>query len=133
MRTFISIFAALLFSVSAHADTSIKGKITLSPALAAKTAPEDAVFIFARAAQGPRVPLAVTRVKVKDLPYRYTLDESMAMSPQMTLAQFSEVKIFARVSKAGEATPRSGDLEGTSAVIKTGSKDINVVINTVMP
>lgn len=133
MRTFISIFAILFLTVSAHADTSIKGKVSMGAALAAKTAPEDTVFIFARAAQGPRIPLAVARIKVKDLPYRYTLDESMAMSPQMTLAQFPEVKIFARVSKAGEATPRSGDLEGSSAVIKTGSKDVNVVINTVMP
>ncbi len=133
MRTLISIFAALFLSVSAHADSSVKGKVTLAPALAAKTAPDDAVFIFARAAQGPRMPLAVARIKVKDLPYRYTLNESMAMSPAMTLAQFPEVKVFARVSKAGEATPRSGDLEGTSVVIKTGTKDVNVVIDTVMP
>ena len=133
MRIFISIFAALFLTVSAHADYSIKGRVTLAPALAAKVAPEDTVFIFARAALGPRMPLAVARIKVKDLPYRYTLNESMSMSPEMTLAQFPEVKIFARVSKAGEAIARSGDLEGISAVIKTGSKNVNVVINTVMP
>lgn len=133
MRIFISIFVTLFLTVSAHADTSIQGKVSLDPTLMAKTTPEDAVFIFARATQGPRMPLAVTRIKVKDLPYHYTLDESMAMTPQMNLAQFPEVKIFARVSKTGEATAHSGDLEGISAVTKPGSKNVNVVIHTVMP
>ena len=132
MRTFI-ILATLFFAVSAHADNSIKGKVSLNAALAAKAAPDDTVFIFARAAEGPRMPLAVTRVKVKDLPHSFTLNEAMAMSPKMSLAQFSQVKVVARVSKSNEATPHSGDLEGSSAVVKTGSKDVNVVIDAVLP
>lgn len=108
----------------------LSGTVKLSPALAGKAAPEDTVFIFARAVQGSRMPLAIVRRQVKDLPYSFVLDDSQAMSPEIKLSKFTEVVVSARISKAGNAVPQSGDLQGVSKAVKVGSKDITVVIDT---
>ncbi|MCX7192394.1 MAG: c-type cytochrome biogenesis protein CcmI [Proteobacteria bacterium] len=117
---------------SANPAMAITGKVSLSPALQAKAAPTDFVFILARAAEGPKMPLAVIRKQVKDLPLEFTLDDSMAMQSQMKLSGFEKIVVIARVSKSGSPMAQPGDLEGTAGVVKPGSKGLNIVIdNTV--
>jgi cytochrome c-type biogenesis protein CcmH len=118
---------------AAPRGAAIAGSVQLAPALAAKAAPTDTVFIFVRAAEGPKMPLAILRKQVKDLPARITLDDSLAMAPDMALSKFSDVIVGARVSKSGNATPQRGDLEGFSGVVKTGASGIVVVINRALP
>jgi cytochrome c-type biogenesis protein CcmH len=89
-------------------------QVSLDPKLAANVSPTDTVFIFARAVQGPPMPLAVVRKHVKDLPVTVVLDDSKAMAPELRLSKFTEVVVGARVSRAGDPLPRSGDLEGFS-------------------
>lgn len=113
--------------------TAITGKVSLSRALADKVSPDDTVFILARAAQGPKMPLAVMRKQVKDLPLKFTLDDSMAMQPQLKLSGFPKVVVVARVSKSGSPMSQAGDLQGMTATIKPGAKGLNIVINSVMP
>lgn len=108
---------------------AITGKVSLSPALLAKTSPTDFVFILARAAEGPKMPLAVIRKQVKDLPVEFTLDDSMAMQPQMKLSGFDKVIVLARVSKSGTPMAQPGDLEGTAGIVKPGSKGLNITID----
>lgn len=117
----------------AAANASISGKVTLAPALAGRISPGDTVFIFARAAEGPRMPLAILRHTAKELPISFTLDDSTAMSPAMRLSNFPKVVIGVRVSKTGDATPKSGDLVGQSGAIATGSAGVTVVIDAVQP
>lgn len=111
----------------------ITGRVSLAPALAARVAPTDTVFVFARAAEGPRMPLAIIKRTVADLPISYTLDDSMAMSPQMKLSAFPLVVVGARISRSGNATPQAGDLQGQAAPTKVGSSGIDLVIDTVQP
>jgi cytochrome c-type biogenesis protein CcmH len=111
----------------------VAGTISLSPALAASASPDDPVFIFARAVQGPKMPLAVMRKRVRDLPATFALDDSMAMAPEMKLSNFAEVVIGARVAKSGNAAPSSGDLEGFSKPVKLGAAGVTVVIDTPRP
>jgi hypothetical protein len=112
---------------------SITVTVTLSPALAGKAAPGDTVFIFARAAQGPRMPLAIVRKQVRDLPVTVTLDDSMAMMPNMKMSSFPELVIGARVSKSGDAIPKPGDLEGYAPPLKAGAGGpVEVVIASVV-
>ena len=107
----------------------VSGVVTLAPELAGKVAPGDTVFIFARAAEGPRMPLAILRKRASDLPAEFTLDDSMAMSPEMKLSAFPRVVIGARVSKTANAAPSPGDLQGLSAPVKVGAKGVAVTID----
>jgi cytochrome c-type biogenesis protein CcmH len=109
----------------------ISGKVSLAPALASKTLPTDTVFVFARAEQGPRMPLAVQRAHVADLPLKFKLDDSMAVSPQFKLSSVPQVRIEARISRSGDATPAAGDLIATGEVVKLGSSRVSVQIDQV--
>jgi cytochrome c-type biogenesis protein CcmH len=111
---------------------SVKVTVSLSPALAKQARPNDVVFIFARAAQGPRMPLAIVRKQVKDLPATVVLDDSNAMSTEMKLSGVPEVVVVARVSKSGMASAAPGDLEGVSGPVKPGAPAINLSIAKVV-
>jgi cytochrome c-type biogenesis protein CcmH len=114
-------------------SAAITGTVSLSPALLARAAPTDTVFIFARAAEGPRMPLAIVKKQVSDLPFTFQLDDSTAMSPQMKLSNFADVVVGARVSKSGQATPTAGDLTGQSAPVKSGGAAVTLLIDSVQP
>ena len=111
---------------------SVSGQVSLAPALATRVNPEDTVFIFARPAEGPRMPLAVLRKQVKDLPLSFTLDDSMAMAPGATLSGHSRIIVSARISKSGQAIPQAGDLSGQSAVVAPGAQGLMVQIAEVV-
>ena len=118
---------------AAAGQAHVAGQASLSPSLAAKVAPTDTVFIFARAAEGPRMPLAILRRTVADLPISFTLDDAMAMSPAMKLSNFPVVVVGARVSRSGNALPSPGDLSGQLANVKTGTEGLQILIDTVQP
>ncbi|MFO1318922.1 MAG: c-type cytochrome biogenesis protein CcmI [Burkholderiales bacterium] len=111
----------------------VAGRVTLSAALAKEAAPGDSVFVFARAAKGPPMPLAVLRKQVKDLPFDFALDESMAMAPGLSLGAFDSVVVGARISKRGNPMPAAGDLEGLSAPVKPGTTGIAITIDRKLP
>jgi cytochrome c-type biogenesis protein CcmH len=115
------------------AGTSVAGTVALSPSVVAKVAPNDVVFVFARPADGSRMPLAILRKEVKDLPLKFTLDDSLAMNPTTAISRFGEVIVGARVSKSGNAAPQSGDLEGFTAPVKVGSTGLTVTIDRILP
>ncbi len=126
--------AARLEQAPAEAGKTLSVQISLDPSLKDQAAPEDTLFVFARAAQGPRMPLAIVRKQVKDLPLTVTLDDSLAMTPAAKLSNFSQVVVSARISKSGNAMPQSGDLNGTSEAVAPGhAETIVVTINGVTP
>ncbi|HEU0290138.1 MAG TPA: c-type cytochrome biogenesis protein CcmI [Burkholderiales bacterium] len=111
------------------APAGVGGTVRLAPALASKAAPSDTVFIFARPVDGPRMPLAVQRKQVRDLPAQFALDDSMAMTPAAMLSNHAQVVIGARISKSGNPVAQPGDLEGFSAPAKVGSTSVAVTID----
>jgi len=114
------------------AGTSVSGTVTLDPALAAQASPGDSVFVFARAANGSRMPLAVQRAQVKDLPLAFKLDDSMAMAPGMTLSSASQLTVGARISKSGTAIAQPGDLSGETTGVAPGANNVAIRIGTVV-
>jgi cytochrome c-type biogenesis protein CcmH len=114
------------------ASGAISGRVDLAPALASKVALNDTVFIFARAPEGSRMPLAVLRVPAKELPKSFALDDSMGMAPGVKLSNAPAVVVEARISKTGGATPQPGDLYGRSATIKPGAAGVNITIDQVI-
>jgi cytochrome c-type biogenesis protein CcmH len=114
------------------AEKALQGTVSLSAKVKDKAAPEDTVFIYARAAEGPQMPLAVQRVKVRDLPAQFTLNDAMAMAPGMALSAHPRVIVTARISKSGQAAPQPGDLQGASQPVANDASAVTVVIDTVV-
>ena len=114
-------------------SVKIEGTVGLAAGLQSKVAPNDTVFIFARAAQGPRMPLAILKRKASELPITFTLDDSTAMSDEFKLSKFELVVVGARISKSGNALPQSGDLVAQSAPVKSGGPKLTLTIDTVQP
>ncbi|VAW92457.1 Cytochrome c heme lyase subunit CcmH [hydrothermal vent metagenome] len=113
---------------------SIRVTVKLADGNKGKVSPDDFVLVYARAAKGPKMPLAIVRKQVKDLPITVVLDDSMAMQPTMKLSNFTEVTIIARVSKLGQAVPQSGDLQGLfGPVTVKAAEPVTVLINKVLP
>lgn len=114
------------------AGASLAGTVSLDPSLAAKAAPGDTVFVLARPAAGSRMPLAIARVTVAQLPYRFTLDDSMAMAPGATISSHAQITVVARVSKAGSAAPQKGDIEGSIGPVAPGASGLKIVLSRVL-
>jgi cytochrome c-type biogenesis protein CcmH len=115
-----------------QAGASLSGTVSLAPTLAARTKPGDTLFVFARAADGPRMPLAIVRKQVKDLPLNFTLDDSMAMTPAAKLSSATRVVVGARISARGDATPQPGDLQGFSMPVAPGAAGLKIEIAEVV-
>lgn len=105
----------------AAADTGMTVDVQLGASLAGEVQPTDAVFVFARAVSGPPMPLAVKRLTVADLPARVNLSDADAMTPQLRLSNFEQVRLLARISRDGDAT--QGEWQGNSEPVAPDGKD----------
>ncbi|MGA8032244.1 MAG: c-type cytochrome biogenesis protein CcmI [Casimicrobiaceae bacterium] len=114
------------------AASAITGRVSLDPKLAGRVSAGDTLYIFARAANGPRMPLAVIKESADALPRDFTLDDSMAMAPSARLSTAGPVIVEARISKSGAATPSAGDLRGVSGPVKPGTHGVDIVIGEVV-
>jgi len=118
--------------MAASTGQTVSGTVALAPVLMKQVGPDDTVFVFARPSQGSRMPLALLRKQVKDLPIVFTLDDSMAMSPASTLSQAGRVVVGARISKSGNAIPEKGDLAGQSVPVVVGTQGLKIEIRDVV-
>ena len=123
-------------ATTATMGASVTGKIMLAPDVAAKLSVGDTLFVFARAKEGPRMPLAVMRIpapKANEFPVAFNLTDAMAMAPGMNLSSFPQVVIEARISKSGNAQLQPGDISGISDAVKTSARDVMVTLSKVAP
>jgi len=112
---------------------TISGHVTIAPGLAGKGLPTDTLFVFAREMNGPPMPVSIIRATKKDLPFTFRLDDSTSPMPSRKLSDVGTVVIVARLSKSGEAMPKSGDLQGTSKPLKLGASGVAIVIDQEIP
>jgi hypothetical protein len=114
------------------AGQTLSGTVTLAGALAKEAKPDDTVFIFARVAEGSRMPLAILRKQVKDLPIQFTLDDGTAMSEAIKLSELGRLIVVARISKGANGVPQKGDLTGYSAPVALGTRGMAIEITEVV-
>ncbi|MGB1800905.1 MAG: c-type cytochrome biogenesis protein CcmI [Gammaproteobacteria bacterium] len=115
-------------------QSSLQVTVSISEELQSKVEPNTTLFIFAKASEGPPMPLAVHRGLAKDLPITITLDDSMAMMPKMTLSSFPKVIVAARLSSNGQPQGQSGDFEGYSEEIEVSTtSEVDILINFIKP
>jgi cytochrome c-type biogenesis protein CcmH len=115
----------------AAANATVKGRVELSSALAGQLPSDAVLMVVARPNDGSRMPVAVVRARAADLPFIFTLDDSLAMSPDRKLSQFTELQVEARVSKTGQAIPQAGDLYGPVETVKLGTQNVRLKIDQV--
>ncbi|MEI6270219.1 MAG: c-type cytochrome biogenesis protein CcmI, partial [Methylococcaceae bacterium] len=112
------------------AGVAVEVQVSLAPELLKATSPGDTLFVYAQALSGPKMPLAIVRKQVSDLPLSVSLNDTMAMMPTMKLSNFSQVKLLARISKSGNAMSQPGDLIGSiDQVTLADKKNHAIVIN----
>jgi cytochrome c-type biogenesis protein CcmH len=125
----LSAARAMQKRVASGAGDFVTGHIVLADKLKARVSATDTLFVFARPAEGSRMPVALMRRRAGDLPLEFKLDDSMAMVPQSRLSLQSRVVVGARISKRGDATPSAGDLQGFSAPVTVGTQGLKVEIS----
>lgn len=113
---------------AANPNASVTGTVELDPKL--KAAPGDVVMVIARL-PGQRMPLAVMRVPATSFPLPFTLDDSLAMSPQARISSANEVEVQARISKSGQATMQQGDMQSPVQTVKVGAKGVSLRVDNV--
>lgn len=113
-------------------ESSVSGQVELDASLKGKAAPNDTVMVIARA-PGSRMPVAVVRANASELPLKFTLDDSLAMSPQARISMSSQIEVEARISKSGMAQPESGDLISVVQTVKLGTRNVKLQVNKVRP
>lgn len=99
---------------ASSASDAVKIQLKVSLAASVAASPEDIVYVYARAWQGSRMPLAIQRLKVADLPATIILDETMAMSTTASLAQANQVEVVARISMDGSPVTKAGDWQASA-------------------
>ena len=108
--------------------------VALDPRLKDKVAPGDTLFVFAKAASGPPMPLAIAKLSAAQLPASVTLTDAMSMLPNMNLSAFAQIVIGARISKSGQAIAQSGDLQALSAPLPNSrSEPVELTIDQAVP
>ena len=109
-------------------------EVQLAPSLRGKLKPGAALFVYARAQQGPPMPLAVARLDASQLPATVTLTDAMAMTPSLKLSSVNKAFVGARSSAGGQAIAQAGDLEGDAGVVAVDHADpIRIIIDKVHP
>ena len=113
---------------AALAASSISGRVTLVKELQGLVAATDTVFVYATPVTGSRMPIAILRTTADKLPLDFTLDDSMAMSPNAKLSGMDEVTVRVRISKSGQATAQPGDYGVSLTPVKPGTKGLNLMV-----
>ena len=120
----------------------ITGEVALGPELLAAIVkkplpPAATVFVVAKLVDGPPMPVAVARFPAEQLTggraVAFKLDDSQAMNPALKLSGADVVNIEARISLAGTAGRQSGDLFIGSNNVKVGTRDLRLLIQSVVP
>ncbi len=124
--------ASRLRTVANTPAQAITGRVQLHASLTEAVDPADTVFVFARAAEGPGMPVAALRKQARDLPFTFRLDDTYALNPSARLGSLPSIVVGVRISKSGDAMPQPGDLQAYSSPVKLGASAVVLTIKDVV-
>jgi cytochrome c-type biogenesis protein CcmH len=108
--------------------------VSVDPSLQASLESSDTLFVFARAAEGPPMPLAAVKGTAGDLPAAITIDDAAMLRSGDKLSQYAELTITARITRSGQPMAASGDMQSDSVTVRPGyDKSVSLVINQRIP
>lgn len=111
------------------AGVQLRIRLSVAAALKDQLPPGATLLVFAKAVEGPPMPLAAQKFTDFKLPMDVVLDDSMAMMPQLRLSQFSSWILTARISRSGDVKAQAGDLQGQLKVDQTmASNPVDLII-----
>jgi len=117
----------------AQGGASVQVKVDISSEVRSRFSAGDAVFVYAKAAAGPKMPLAAQRMTLAQLPATVTLDDSMAMMEGMNMSAFGSVVISARITTTDSAIAKAGDYIGQFNVEDVSKIElVNIKIDTLV-
>jgi cytochrome c-type biogenesis protein CcmH len=119
-------------AVTPSSPARIAGQARIAEALRGQVAPNDTVFILARPMEGSRMPVAILKMQVADLPRAFALDDSTSMSPDATLSKAGKVRVEIRISRSGNAAAQAGDLSGVLTDVGPRADGLELVADTVV-
>ncbi|AVJ27463.1 c-type cytochrome biogenesis protein CcmI [Achromobacter spanius] len=119
-------------AATSSSPARIAGQARIADALRGQVAPNDTVFILARPMEGSRMPVAILKMQVADLPRAFALDDSTSMSPDATLSKAGKVRVEIRVSRSGNAAAQAGDLSGVLTDVGPRADGLELVADTVV-
>ena len=116
--------------VQSQGTEQLTVNVQLGDAIAQGLPASTPVFVYAKASNGPPMPLAVTRRTLGDIPFTVTLSDDDAMLPAMRLSQFTQIDVGARISRSGDAIARSGDFFGELSIQAGAGEDVTIEITS---
>jgi len=116
-------------------NAGVEVVVDVQPGLVADLPSDTPVFVYAKAFNGPPMPLAVVKRSLADLPMTLTLTDAQAMMPNMNLSAFEEVVVGARISKSGNPVGQPGDLFFETGSVNKDSltAPVQITISEVLP
>jgi len=115
--------------VAAVTGTALRGRVALSPAAIALVQPADTLFIFAKESREHRMPVVALRKNVSEMPFEFSLTDKEVMVPGSKLSDYEQLVVVAKISRTGNATDNTLNLEAWSEPVSPAAADvINLLI-----
>lgn len=120
--------------IAEASHSEIRITVDLDSALADSQPQNGTLFVFAKAASGPQMPLAVVKMTEYSFPLTVTLSDSNAMVEGLNLSSVDKIILTARLSKDATVVTSSGELEGKSGILERANvKEYALLINELIP
>ena len=127
-RDFIAENSGSDTDVSQLSEIQVELRIDLSLGAKVPRRPDQRVFIAAVRESGPPMPLAAKKILASQLPMRVVLTDKDAIIPGQDLTTEIKIKVVARLSNSGSATPQSGDWEASSESVDLDSFEGEIML-----
>lgn len=110
-------------------ESAVQLSIALSIDKGIQFSPDQLIFVAVVAADGPPMPIAARKLAASQLPIKIQLSDADVLMDSRRLSDASKIRVVARLSTTGTATPQAADWEAVSDIIDIDGDQINLQLN----